>query len=1554
MLKPLWAVLFGLLVSAGGGAWAANIGSADETAWLLTYIQPVFASYGCGVEAWSGTVCDDGSSPWSGITCTPITPSGADMLAYVTALELPSCATAQTAMPNLTSVATGLSFLERLDLQANSLTGTLPDSLPTTLTFVSFYNNLLKGPLPSGWGVLTGLATLDVSTNYLQDGPNPSAFPASWAAMTALTALSFGYNSYLGGTIPASWGTGMTAMATNPSAIIDFSDTSVCGSVPLSLQTAFDILFESNPTMPRECDDIASHKALLDAQLDVALPGCLGGGAGFLGWSLSAPVCGTAGFTDTWSFVGCTGTVIGGVQYNSLRSLAIDNCPPSFPAGELPASASAFTMLTSLGFTSSYIAGNIPDWSALTGLQALDLSNNKITGGLPSTFSNLTSLTSLVLRGNILTGSVPDLSPLTKLAELDLSKNNLTGYLPQEWGQLVLLQKLDVSTNTFYGKTDYGASTGYPDSWKSLTKLTELRDLTTAVVLLQFRDQYQRYSAIGADDAYGWDMERADMCGCFDSCLTWRGVFCNDTVAGATAQYYVTTSVSVKKQDFISSTIVTDSGRSVLSASFGLLTRLQVDLSVNPALQVTFEEVPTPATLKHLDLAGIGWTDGSTALDLPVAWSSLVGLTYLNLTSSGSVLKGPLPESWSNLTSLRYLGVDAQGGTGSLPEAWSALTLLSELRIVSANTVWDPYTSGYTGTLPASWLQSMQQLTHLKLKDHSLKGTLPDVFMNLIELRHLELSNLGWIAGTLPDSISNLRNLTTLSFADTKVGGLIPTSYNFLTNLVDFYGFINDGTFLCNPYPGGLYYSLASPGAMLDNCDDEAARLVLYNDLAPYLVLPSRECTAPSSVSGAPDVDPSLLRSQGACGGGGIGFTTCSTVALAGGANGYQLNTLDLEYCGPDPNVGTGTFSMPLTTSLGTLTSLVSITLKQMGLNTTLPPNLANLTNLNWLDITGNKLLSGTLPPDYSRLDKLSHLDLELLKGNGDLPVPWAGMTSLQHLALASAFNEFDSSVGFTGAIPADWLTALTKLTHLELRSSRLGGALPDMALLTNLRAIKFVDNEYLVGPLPPGWGTLPQLNGLTVSGSPFLVGTIPTAWTTLAPNSALTGIDLSSTFVCGPVPPALAGLGSKFTGSGVSDCEDDVARQTLYIDIRPKLLNSFCGSSVDLNWQRLEPMANWFYGITVTTAPLVEDPLMSQYTLTELYLGNCDPFSAASPITFPDVISKLTNLDYLSVSSSSWSGPVPDFLSTLTRLTYLNLQGNNFTGSLPSNWTTLSLLQRLDLSSCLTVTGALPASYGTALTSLSSLSLFDMDGMASTLPPSWASLTGLRDLGISGPGFNGALPAQWSALTQITELQLANSTMNGTIPAEWFNATGPNLVELRYFNLRNNDLTGTLPPALGDVATQLTRLNMSFNALTGTIPANYFNVSRLIYVGLKGTQLCGALPANWPPDPNQPSLLTSVPSVSAAAQPASLASTPRALTALTGTAKPPAALSGTPNALSTRAAAAKPPAALACAPHPPFPAGSITPFAATLARAPFATTLARAPFAAKPSTRAA
>ncbi|CAI9092358.1 OLC1v1027577C1 [Oldenlandia corymbosa var. corymbosa] len=122
-----------------------------------------------------------------------------------------------------------------------------------------------------------------------------------------------------------------------------------------------------------------------------------------------------------------------------------------------------------------------------------------------------------------------------------------------------------------------------------------------------------------------------------------------------------------------------------------------------------------------------------------------------------------------------------------------------------------------------------------------------------------------------------------------------------------------------------------------------------------------------------------------------------------------------------------------------------------------------------------------------------------------------------------------------------------------------------------------------------------------------------------------------------------------------------------------------------------------------------------------------------------PNTLSRLSELQILSLRSNAFTGPFPSDLAQLRNLTSLYLQFNRFQGPLPENFSV------------------------------------------------WENLSVLN---LSGNAFNGTIPSSISNLTHLTTLILSNNSFSGDIP-------DLNIPSLQLLDLSHNKLTGNVPPSL-------------------------------------------------------------------------------------------------------------------------------------------------------------
>ncbi len=125
--------------------------------------------------------------------------------------------------------------------------------------------------------------------------------------------------------------------------------------------------------------------------------------------------------------------------------------------------------------------------------------------------------------------------------------------------------------------------------------------------------------------------------------------------------------------------------------------------------------------------------------------------------------------------------------------------------------------------------------------------------------------------------------------------------------------------------------------------------------------------------------------------------------------------------------------------------------------------------------------------------------------------------------------------------------------------------------------------------------------------------------------------------------------------------------------------------------------------------------------------------------------------------------------------------------------------------------------------------------------PCDWFGVTcedgNVVSLNLRENNLTGSIPPEIGSLVNLNILNLMMNTLTGSIPMEIGNLT--NLTELY---LGSNELTGTIPPELGNLPA-LNILDLHVNYLTGSIPIQLGSLSNLTQLFLSLNQLSGNIP---------------------------------------------------------------------------------------------------------------
>ncbi|KAF8391106.1 hypothetical protein HHK36_023407 [Tetracentron sinense] len=801
------------------------------------------------------------------------------------------------------------------------------------------------------------------------------------------------------------------------------------------------------------------------------------------------------------------------------------------------------------------------------------------------------------------------------------------------------------------------------------------------------------------------------------------------------------------------------------------------DISLKPEKHSLGTLVQRLTNLRELDLNGV-----NISSVVPDLLADLSSLTYLHLGSCQ--LYGTFPKSIfllpnlqslrvsdnPNLTlvlpefhsgnSLRFLDLSSTNFSGELPASIGKLKLLNSLYLLSCQLY---------GTFPVS-IFLLPNLQSLDVSDNpNLTVYLPK-FHSGSSLRYLDLSSTNF-SGELPDLISKLKLLNSLSFSSYQLYGTFPKSIFLLPNLqslsVSYKS--NLTVYLLRFHPGSFLRDLELVGMRISReYVDSISKLKHLNGLS------LRNCNFSGSI-------PSSL------------------------GNLTQLTKLDFSY---------NNFSHQIPPLLRNLTHLVYLDLSNNQFSGRIPSILANLTHLEYLSLWNNQL-TGPIPSYVSGLPNLSilFLDGNSLSGTVELNM-FLTLKNLTSLYLSDNTLSLITTVHINSTFP--------KFQGLGLSSCNIS-EFPDF--LKNQNELEWLDlsNNKIHGQIPKWMWNIGKetLNGMNLSYN-FLQGLDePPA---ILPWGGLQYLDLQSNQLQGPlpIPPISTSFFSisnnKLTGEIPSlICKSssleilDLSNNSLS-GLIPQCLGNFSNSISVLKLRR-----NRFHGTipqkfstgsNLRTLDFngnllkgrVPRSLVNCKRLEVLDLGNNQLND-----TFPFWLESLPELQVLDLRFNKLHGPIgcPQTNCAFSTLRIIDLSYNEFTGHLPStyflHWSAMMMsdenksefkyMGRTYYHDSVTITiKGLEMVYEKILTSFTAID-FSNNKFQGEIPESIGNLRSLHALNFSGNSLTGSIPSSLGNLTELESLDLSQNTLSGEIPQQL--AT---LTFLEVLKLSRNHLKGPIP----------------------------------------------------------------------------------------------------------------------------------------------------------------
>ena len=394
----------------------------------------------------------------------------------------------------------------------------------------------------------------------------------------------------------------------------------------------------------------------------------------------------------------------------------------------------------------------------------------------------------------------------------------------------------------------------------------------------------------------------------------------------------------------------------------------------------------------------------------------------------------------------------------------------------------------------------------------------------------------------------------------------------------------------------------------------------------------------------------------------------------------------------------------------------VRLRLQSNNLAGPLPPELANLTHLKFLQLQSNKItgeipswlgilrrledlglgrnmLTGSIPPELGKLSELTWLGLCQNDLTGSIPPELGNLSNLTILSFCD--NEL------TGSIPSE-LGKLSNLIRLDLGINNLTGRIPaELGELSNLEWLWLAANK-LTGAIPRELGNLADLESLDLEAN-RLTGAIPRE---LGKLVKLDRLDLGFNNLAGPIPPELGNLESVEWL--------DFEKNPITGPIPPELGN----------------------------LPKLNTLILAHNKLTG---------------TIPPELGRLPSIEQLVITyNESLTGEIPPELADPPKLRALDLRLNDLTGEIPPEFGKAPSLKILILRGN-RISGSIPPEIGDAPV-LGNLT-FDHNELSGPVPPEMGDLKSLRILDLTGnTEMTGALPTTMTALKHVSALLTAKT----------------------------------------------------------------------------------------------------------------------------------------------------------------------------------------------------
>ncbi|KAK9994309.1 hypothetical protein SO802_024012 [Lithocarpus litseifolius] len=481
-----------------------------------------------------------------------------------------------------------------------------------------------------------------------------------------------------------------------------------------------------------------------------------------------------------------------------------------------------------------------------------------------------------------------------------------------------------------------------------------------------------------------------------------------------------------------------------------------------------------------------------------------------------------------------------------------------------------------------------------------------------------------------------------------------------------------------------------------------------------------------------------------------------------------------------------------------------------------LNPSLLDLKHLNYSDLSFNNFYASPIPSFLGSMKSLTSLNLSNVGFVGLIPHQLGNLSNLLYLNLASS--------SFSGLYVnnLEWLSGLPLLQHLDMSHVDLSKASDWLQLTNTLPSLFDLRFSYCrLRSIPP----TPSVNFsslLTLDLSRnYLENTLIQSW--IFGHRNLVSLDLSYNYFQGPIPVDLQNV--------TSLSHLDLSRNNFNSSIPNWLYSFSHLEFLSLDGNNLQGTISSAIGNLTSAVSIEIDLPFNKLNqevskileiLSRLYrLEILELNHARLSGHLTDVLGQFKNLVRLSFWNNSISGPIPISLGILSSLTYLDLSYNQFNETLPQNFGQLSKLETLFIDSNM-LEGVVSEVHLSNLTSLINL-YASRNKLTLEVSYNWNPPFQLVSLSFQSWNLGPNFPAWLCSPRYLLELDISNARISSVVPPSFWNLSS----QFEYLNLSRNLLYGEIVNSLMTWSSY-TVIDMSSNHFKGLLPYISSNVTVL------------------------------------------------------------------------------------------------------------------------------